>query len=279
MQLMDGKKFSKKILDEVKSEVSTLSSKPGLAVVLIGEDPASQVYVNRKHKACQKVGIHSEVIQKDASITQEEVLALIGNLNTRSDIHGILVQLPLPKHLKEEEILRTVHEDKDVDGFHLINTGKLMRGQQALTPCTPSGVIRLLQEYDVKIEGAHAVVIGRSNIVGKPMAHLLLAQNATVTVAHSRTPNTPELCKQADIIVAAVGKPNMVKSDWVKDGACLVDVGINRMEDGSLAGDIDFAQFENRDVLITPVPGGVGPLTIAMLLSNTVEAYKQQNSS
>ncbi|MCB1198936.1 MAG: bifunctional methylenetetrahydrofolate dehydrogenase/methenyltetrahydrofolate cyclohydrolase FolD, partial [Deltaproteobacteria bacterium] len=258
------------------AEISVKQIKPGLAVIIVGEDPASHVYVKRKHKACQKVGIYSEVIHKDAQVTQEEIIALIQSLNGRQDIHGILVQLPLPKHLDENSILRCVDENKDVDGFHLINAGRLMRAEPGLHPCTPSGVIRLMKEYDIRMEGAHAVVIGRSNIVGKPMAHLLLAENATVTIAHSRTKDLASLCQHADIIVAAVGIPNMVKSTWVKDGTCLIDVGINRMPDGTLAGDIDFQEFENRNVSITPVPGGVGPLTIAMLLSNTLQAYSLQ---
>ncbi|MCB0271401.1 MAG: bifunctional methylenetetrahydrofolate dehydrogenase/methenyltetrahydrofolate cyclohydrolase FolD [Bdellovibrionales bacterium] len=275
MQLLDGKKVAEKILQEVQNDIATMEVKPGLAVILIGDDPASQVYVNRKHKTCQKVGMYSEVIRKNANVTQEEVLVLIEDLNQRKDIHGILVQLPLPKHLDEEVILRAVDENKDVDGFHLINTGKLFRGQDALTPCTPTGVIRLLKEYDINMQGANAVVIGRSNIVGKPMAHLLLGQNATVTICHSKTKDIEKFCQKADIVVAAVGIAQLVKASWIKPGACIVDVGINRLNDGKLVGDVDFEDCKTKAGYLTPVPGGVGPLTIAVLLQNTVKACKK----
>lgn len=277
MQLLDGKKLSQEILDGLKQTIETQKIKPGLVVVLVGEDPASQIYVKRKHKACEKVGIASEVMRLKAEISQDELLQILDELNARNDVHGILVQLPLPKHIDEETVLQRIDEHKDVDGFHLVNSGKLLRGQDALTPCTPTGVMEIMKAYDIPIEGKHAVVIGRSNIVGKPMVLLLLGQNATVTICHSRTQDIPAITREADIVVAAVGRPKMVKADWIKNGACLVDVGINRLGDGSLAGDIDFEDCQDKAGWMTPVPGGVGPLTIAMLLSNTVKAYQQQN--
>jgi methylenetetrahydrofolate dehydrogenase (NADP+)/methenyltetrahydrofolate cyclohydrolase len=279
MTLLDGKQVAQKMLDSLQSDIESLPVKPGLAVVLIGDNPASKVYVRRKHKKCQKVGIYSEVIELDADVPQTKVMETINNLNDRADIHGILVQLPLPKHLDENDILEKVRFEKDVDGFHVINTGRLSRGLPCLTPCTPTGIIHMLESYDVPLAGQHAVILGRSNIVGKPMAQLLLQKNATVTLCHSRTKNLPELCQQADILVAAVGKPAWVPGDWVKEGAVVVDVGINRLEDGSLVGDVDFEAAAQKASHITPVPGGVGPLTIAQLLSNTVQACRWLNQT
>jgi len=276
MKLLDGKKVSKNIIQEVKQAIFDQHIKPGLAVVLVGDNPASEVYVRRKQKACHKVGIDSVLCRMPGDVSMAELLKTIDELNQDNRIHGILVQLPLPEHIDEEEILRHVDQKKDVDGFHLINTGKLMRGQDALVPCTPAGIIDLLQAYKVKIQGAHALVIGRSNIVGKPMAHLLLGHHATVTIAHSRTVDLPAHCLRSDIIIAAAGVPKMIPSDWVKDGTYLVDVGINRLQDGSLVGDVDFESFDTRDVWVSPVPGGVGPLTIARLLKNTLYAYQRQ---
>lgn len=275
---MDGKKLSLKLFDQMASEIKASKISPGLTVILVGDDPASAVYVRNKHQACEKVGIRSEVLRLSASITKEELIQQIQKLNKDSKINGVLVQLPLPKHLNAEEVLSYVSEDKDVDGFHCMNAGKLFRGLPSLVPCTPKGVMKILEEYKISPKGKHAVVIGRSNIVGKPMAHLLLDQDATVTICHSRTPNIEQVCKQADIVVAAVGKVEMVKAAWIKEGACVVDVGINRKPDGKLAGDVAFEEVSKKAGWITPVPGGVGPMTIAMLLENTIQAYKNQSS-
>lgn len=260
----------------MEKSIQKLNSRPGLAVILVGDDPASTVYVKNKDQACHKIGIRSEVIRLPEDTTRETLLSTIYQLNADMNVHGILVQLPLPKHLDTEDILSHVSEQKDVDGFHTLNAGKLFRGLPSLVPCTPKGVMTLLQEYDVPVRGKHAVVIGRSNIVGKPMAQLLLEQDATVTICHRHTTNMEELCRQADIVVVAVGKLNFVKSSWIKHGACVVDVGINRKSDGTLAGDVDFTEVAKVAGWITPVPGGVGPMTIAMLLENTIEAYQHQ---
>lgn len=277
---MDGKAVSAKVKEQVAEEVAALREKgicPGLAVVIVGEDPASHIYVNNKKKACQATGIHSEEYALPASTTQEELLALVDTLNHKEDIHGILVQSPLPKGLDEGAVVEAIDPQKDVDAFHAYNVGKIMMGDYHFLPCTPAGIMELLQAYDIPVEGKRCVVIGRSNIVGKPMAMLLLHQNGTVTICHSRTKDLPEVTRQADILVSAVGKSRFVTAEMVKPGAVVIDVGMNRDENGKLCGDVDFAAVEPVASYITPVPGGVGPMTIAMLLKNTVTAAKLQN--
>ena len=277
---MDGKAVSAKVKEQVAQEVAALQGQgvcPGLAVVIVGEDPASRIYVNNKKKACQATGIHSEEYALPASTTQEELLALVDTLNHKEDIHGILVQSPLPKGLDEGAVVEAIDPQKDVDAFHAYNVGKIMMGDYHFLPCTPAGIMELLQSYDIPVEGKRCVVIGRSNIVGKPMAMLLLHQNGTVTICHSRTKDLPEVTRQADILVSAVGKSRFVTADTVKPGAVVIDVGMNRDENGKLCGDVDFAAVEPVASYITPVPGGVGPMTIAMLLKNTVTAAKLQN--
>ncbi len=278
MILMDGKKLSQKLFEQMATTIRTEKMNPGLTVILVGDDPASHVYVKNKDIACHKIGIRSEVVRLPDNVSKEKLVSAIEQLNNDPKVHGILIQLPLPKHLDAEEILSHVAEHKDVDGFNVSNAGKLFRGLPGLVPCTPKGVIRLLDEYNVPIKGKNAAVLGRSNIVGKPIAHLLLNRDATVTSCHRDTPNTEEICQQADIIVAAVGRLDLVKASWVKKGACVVDVGINRRPDGKLAGDVAFDEVSKVAGWITPVPGGVGPMTIAMLLENTIEAYQQQSS-
>ena len=277
---MDGKAVSAKVKEQVVQEVAALQGQgvcPGLAVVIVGEDPASRIYVNNKKKACQATGIHSEEYALPASTTQEELLALVDTLNHKEDIHGILVQSPLPKGLDEGAVVEAIDPQKDVDAFHAYNVGKIMMGDYHFLPCTPAGIMELLQAYDIPVEGKRCVVIGRSNIVGKPMAMLLLHQNGTVTICHSRTKDLPEVTRQADILVSAVGKSRFVTAEMVKPGAVVIDVGMNRDENGKLCGDVDFAAVEPVASYITPVPGGVGPMTIAMLLKNTVTAAKLQN--
>jgi len=277
-QVIDGKKISDTIREEIKAEVASLLERgvrPGLAVVLVGEDPASQVYVRNKAKACEDLGFYSEVHRLSAETTQAELLALIDRLNEQASIHGILVQLPLPKHLEEKPVIDAISVEKDVDGFHPINVGNLMIGDDSLLPCTPAGCIELLKRTGNAPAGKHAVVIGRSNIVGKPVSLLLLRENATVTVCHSRTPNLAEVARGADILVAAVGVPKLVKRDWVKPGAVVIDVGINRLPDGKLCGDVDYEDVLDTAGWITPVPRGVGPMTITMLMSNTLKAAKK----
>lgn len=278
--LIDGKATSSAVRSEIKAEVEAFSKEfgtvPGLAVVIVGENPASQVYVRNKHKACGEVGIYSEVHELPESTTEAELLELIDRLNTDEKINGILVQLPLPKHLDEEKVILRINPCKDVDAFHPENVGKIMIGNFSFLPCTPAGVMELLKHYEISPAGKHCVIIGRSNIVGKPQSMLMLKENATVTICHSRTVNLAELTKQADILVAAVGRANFVTADMVKDGVVVIDVGINRLENGKLCGDIDFEQVEPHASYITPVPGGVGPMTITMLLKNTVTAAKEQ---
>ena len=280
-RLLDGVALGKAIRQEVAADVARLSAagvKPGLAVVLVGEDPASQVYVRSKGKACEEAGMHSVTIRLPAATSQAELLATIDKLNADPAIHGMLVQLPLPKGMNSEEVLRRIDPRKDVDGFHPENVGKLVTGDPtAFRPATPYGVQQMLIRSGVETKGAHAVIIGRSNIVGKPMANLLLAANCTVTIAHSRTKDLPALCRGADILVAAVGRPEMVRGDWVKPGATVIDVGINRIpapEKGEgksrLVGDVAYAEAARNAGAITPVPGGVGPMTIAMLMANTL---------
>lgn len=280
MQIIDGKAISAKTKDELKAEVTALKEQNisvGLAVIIVGDDPASRVYVNNKKKACEQLGIYSEEYALPADTDQASLLALIEELNHRADINGILCQLPLPRHLDEKAVLDAIWAEKDVDAFHPINVGRIMIGDYDFLPCTPAGVMRLLDESGVEIEGKNCVVIGRSNIVGKPMAMLLLHRNATVTICHSKTQNLSEITSQADILVAAVGRANFVTPDMVKPGAVVIDVGMNRPADGKLCGDVDFAAVSPKCSYITPVPGGVGPMTIAMLMANTVTAAKRQN--
>ena len=277
---IDGKAVSAKVKEEVAAEVEVLKKQgvcPGLAVVIVGDDPASRIYVNNKKKACQATGIYSEEYALPATTTQEELLALVETLNEKKNIHGILVQSPLPKGLDEGAVVEAIDPKKDVDAFHAYNVGKIMIGDYHFLPCTPAGIMELLKAYQIEVEGKRCVVIGRSNIVGKPMAMLLLHQNGTVTVCHSRTKNLPEVTGQADILVSAVGKAHFVTADMVKPGAVVIDVGMNRDENNKLCGDVDFDAVEPVASYITPVPGGVGPMTIAMLLKNTVTAAKLQN--
>ncbi len=275
---IDGKAISQEIRQEIKAETEAFIKErgyaPGLAVVIVGEDPASQVYVRNKAKACEEVGFYSEVYRLPEATTQEELNALVDKLNGDGRIHGILVQLPLPRHLDETEVLLRIDPNKDVDAFHPYNVGKIMIGDYRFLPCTPAGVMALLERSHIDVAGKSCVVIGRSNIVGKPMAMLLLHANGTVTVCHSRTQNLSEVTRGADILVVAIGRADFVKADMVKPGAVVIDVGMNRREDGKLTGDVDFDGVEKVASAITPVPGGVGPMTITMLLKNTLIAAK-----
>jgi methylenetetrahydrofolate dehydrogenase (NADP+)/methenyltetrahydrofolate cyclohydrolase len=281
MPIIDGKKVSATLKEKIEAEVKELQSKtdkvPGLATVLVGEDPASSIYVRNKNKTCQKLGFKSFEYHLPEETGEEELLTLVKSLNDNKDVNGILVQLPLPKQIDSEKILEAIDPAKDVDGFHPINVGRMMVGNALLTPCTPTGIIELLDHYQVEIEGKHAVVVGRSNIVGKPVSILLLQRNATVTICHSRTKDLPAMVKTADIIIAAVGRPCFVTADMVKEGAVVIDVGINRV-DGKLVGDVDFDAVAEKAAYITPVPGGVGPMTIAMLMKNTLSAFKKANN-
>ena len=282
MKILDGKAVSLKVKESVKVRAEKLKKfgvEPTLAVILVGEDKASQTYVRAKEKACNEYGIKSVAHRLSENTTQAELLALINVLNLDDSIHGILVQLPLPKHIDTNTVLATIDPAKDVDGFHAVNVGKLVSGLDGFVPCTPLGVMEILKEYGIDVAGLNAVVIGRSNIVGKPMANLLLNASATVTVTHSKTKNLKEICKNADLIVAAIGKPFFLKADMVKDGAVVVDVGINRLDDGGLVGDVDFDEVAPKCSYITPVPGGVGPMTIAMLLNNTILAAQAKIAS
>ncbi len=274
--IMNGKELSARIKQQVAQESQKLSDEmgimPGLAVVIVGDDPASRIYVNNKKKACEEVGFYSEEYALPADTTQEELLALIDTLNHKCDIDGILVQLPLPAHLDEKKVIDAISPSKDVDAFSEVNVGKIMIGDYTLLPCTPAGIMELIKAEGIDISGKHCVVIGRSNIVGKPMAMLLLQANGTVTICHSQTRNLKEICRSADILVAAVGKPKFVTADMVKDGAVVIDVGMDRDENGKLCGDVDFDAVEPKASYITPVPGGVGPMTIAMLMKNTLTA-------
>ena len=277
-KIIDGKAISKQVREEIAADVVAFKEKhgcaPGLAVIIVGSDPASQVYVRNKKRACEEVGFYSESYELPAETTQEELVALVEKLNLDDKINGILVQLPLPKHLNETEILLKIKPEKDVDAFHPYNVGKIMIGNHNFLPCTPAGVMVLLRRSGVEISGKNCVVIGRSNIVGKPMAMLLLHANGTVTICHSKTENLKEICREADILVASIGKPEFVTADMVKEGAVVVDVGINRLEGGKLVGDVAFSEVEPKASYITPVPGGVGPMTITMLLQNTLTAAK-----
>ena len=279
-QLIDGKELAKNIRQELKKENDKLKEKginAKLAVILVGDDNASKVYIKNKSKACNDVGIEFEEILLDSNTTMDKLLNVIENLNLREDINGILLQSPIPKELNIQEAFEKIDYRKDVDGFNPINVGKLMIGQDGFIPCTPYGIVRMLEEYNIPVEGKNAVVIGRSNIVGKPLSQCLLNKNATVTVCHSRTRDIQNVTKNADILIRAVGKINMVTEDMVKDGAVVIDVGINRKENGKLAGDVDFENVKEKTSYITPVPGGVGPMTIAMLMNNVIKATKQQN--
>lgn len=272
--IIDGKKIGAEIRGELAEKVRRLKAKgitPGLAVILVGDDPASTVYVRNKERGCQEIGVYSEIHRRPANISQGELLSLIGKLNVDRNIHGILVQLPLPKGLDEELVMKRIRPEKDVDGFHPVNAGKLLAGQDTLLPCTPHGCMVLLERSGVPIAGAEAVVLGRSNIVGKPAALLLMQRNATVTICHSKTANLAEITRRADIIVAAVGRPGTLTGDMIKEGVAVIDVGINRVGD-RLVGDVDFESVAPKAGWITPVPGGVGPMTITMLLANTVQA-------
>lgn len=272
---MDGKALAAKVKEEVAAQVAGMERKPGLAVVLVGDNPASRVYVNGKKKDCAECGIYSEEYAIPAETTQQELLELVETLNGREDIDGILVQLPLPKHLNEKEVLLAIRPDKDVDCFHPFNVGQLMIGEQGFQPCTPAGVMRMLKEYGIDPAGKHCVIVGRSNIVGKPQAMLMLRENATVTVCHTKTPDLKAECLRADILVVAAGRVGLITGDMVKEGAVVVDVAMNRNEAGKLCGDVVFEEAAQRASYITPVPGGVGPMTRAMLMENTLYAAKQ----
>lgn len=279
-EIISGKVVSEKLRLELKDSISKFILEsgytPGLAVVLVGDNPASQVYVRNKHKACLEVGINSYEINLPAETTEEKLLSVIDDLNSDHKVDGILVQLPLPKHIDEERVINRIDPNKDVDAFSPSNVGKIMIGKYTFLPCTPAGVMELLKHYNIAIEGKNCVVVGRSNIVGKPMAMLLLEKNGTVTICHSRTQNIGEICRSADIIVVAVGRAGFLKADMVKPGAVVIDVGINRGTDGKLCGDVAFDEVEKVASYITPVPGGVGPMTITMLLKNTLSAAKNQ---
>ena len=278
MELIDGKALAKKIRNELKNEVEELKMQginPKLAVIMVGEDKASTVYVRNKSRACDEIGIKYEEFLKDSKTTQEELINLIKELNNREDIHGILLQSPIPSTLDIREAFNAIDYKKDVDGFNPINVGKLSIGEDTFISCTPYGIIKLLEEYNIQIEGKRAVIIGRSNIVGKPLIQCLLNKNATVTICHSKTKNIEEITKEADILIAALGKPKFVKTNMVKNGAVVIDVGINRNDDGKLVGDVDIENVSKKVSYITPVPGGVGPMTIAMLMNNVVKAAKE----
>lgn len=287
-KIIDGKQVAADMREELKAKVAELKEKgivPGLAVVLVGEDPASKSYVTAKERACEEIGIYSDDNRLPAETSQEELMAMVDKLNKDPKVNGILVQLPLPKHLNESEVLLAIDPNKDVDGFHPVNVGKMVVGEEAFLSCTPHGIIQLLLRNNVKLEGAEVVIVGRSNIVGKPVANMLIQKNAkgnaTVTVCHTRTKGLAEHCLRADIIIAAAGRPNTITADMVKDGAVVIDVGVNRVEDASkkrgyrLVGDVDFEAVKEKASLITPVPGGVGPMTITMLLYNTVESAER----
>ncbi|KIM09959.1 MAG: 5,10-methylene-tetrahydrofolate cyclohydrolase [Sulfurovum sp. FS06-10] len=279
MQLIDGKSLSKKVQDYVQLEVKKLKKErgivPGLAVVIVGDDPASHAYVSMKEKACKNVGFYSIAHKMPNTIMQEEIIEIIEMMNHNPHIHGILVQLPLPAHIDTNRILEVVNPKKDVDGFHAYNVGRMVTGLESFVACTPLGVMKMFEEYNIELEGKDVVVVGASNIVGKPMASLLLNANATVTVTHIYTKDLASHTKRADIVIVGVGVPALIKADMVKEGAIVIDIGINRLEDGSLVGDVDFDAVAPKCSYITPVPGGVGPMTIAMLLSNTLHAAQQ----
>ena len=274
--IMDGKALAAKMQDQLQEKVARLKENewivPGLVVIMVGDNPASQVYVRNKERAAKKAGFHSQTITLSESISEEELIEVIEQYNQDPLFHGILVQLPLPNHINEMRILLAIDPKKDVDGFHPMNTGNLWNGRRQMVPCTPAGIMEILREYNVELEGKTAVIIGRSNIVGKPMAQLLLEKNATVTLTHSRTPHLAKVCRQADVLIVAIGRAKFVTEDYVKEGAVVIDVGINRDEEGKLCGDVDFDQVKDKVGMITPVPGGVGPMTITMLMEQTYQA-------
>ncbi|GAQ16378.1 bifunctional protein FolD protein [Oceanobacillus picturae] len=276
-EIISGKDLAHELRLEMKQKVSELNDRgiyPKLSVILVGDNPASKSYVNGKKKACKETGILSDVIEMDSGTTEAQLLQQIELLNEDPSVHGILVQLPLPKQIREQKVIDTISFEKDVDGFHPINIGRMMTGEDAFLPCTPFGIITMLKSKNIPIAGKHAVVVGRSNIVGKPVGQLLLNEHATVTYCHSRTSNLQQLTQQADILIAAVGKINAIRAEHIKEGAVVIDVGINRLEDGSLTGDVDFEAAKEKASYITPVPRGVGPMTITMLLENTIKAAK-----
>jgi len=274
-ELINGKEISQAIRKDLEKKVAELTDKgmkPGLAVILVGDDPASRTYVSSKQKSCQAIGVESVLIELSSEVSEADLLEKIEELNNDDHIHGILVQLPLPPHISETKVIDTISSEKDVDGFHPVNIGKMMTGQDTFLPCTPFGVMEMLKYSGIKTEGKNAVVVGRSNIVGKPMGQLLLNENATVTYCHSRTSDLRSFTQKADILVAAVGKPKMIKAEHIKEGAIVIDVGIHRDQNGKLCGDVDFEEVKEKASFITPVPGGVGPMTITMLLYNTVKS-------
>ena len=276
--IIDGKKISLEIMAEIRKEVSELVAggiRPGLVAVRVGDNAASAIYIRNKRKACEQVGIYSEEHHLPADFREEELLKIIDGFNSNPEIHGILIQLPLPEQFNTERIMRSVSPEKDVDGLHYSNVGLLTMGNPLFIPCTPAGIIEMLDRYRIPIEGRHAVIIGRSNLVGRPVALLLMHRHATVTICHSKTKDISAICRLADILVAAIGRPRFITADMVKEGAVIIDVGINRLPDKSLVGDVDFSSVESKCGWITPVPGGVGPMTIAMLLKNTVEAARR----
>jgi len=279
MQLIDGKLLSKKVQSSVSIEVEKLKQEknivPGLAVIIVGDDPASHAYVSMKEKACKTVGFYSIAHKMPDTITQDEIIQIIMMMNNNPHIHGILVQLPLPKHIDTNKILEVIDPKKDVDGFHAYNVGRMVTNLDSFVACTPLGVMKMFEEYNIDLKGKDVVVVGASNIVGKPMASLLLNADATVSITHIYTKNLSHYTKNADIVIVGVGKPNLITKDMIKEGAIVIDIGINRLEDGSLVGDVDFKEVAPKCSFITPVPGGVGPMTIAMLLSNTLKSAKQ----
>lgn len=279
-EIISGKDLAAEKREELKKECDALKETgitPGLAVILVGENPASQTYVRGKQRDCEKVGIHSRLIELPATISEDELLDQVNQLNLDSDIDGILVQLPLPDHISEHKVIESISPEKDVDGFHPINVGRMMIGEDAFLPCTPYGILEMVKSKGISIDGKHVVVVGRSNIVGKPVGQLFLKEHATVTYTHSHTPNIKEMMKQADILIAAVGRAKMIGSDFVKNGAVVIDVGMNRDENGKLCGDVDYEDVKNTASYITPVPGGVGPMTRTMLLVNTIRSAKRRS--
>lgn len=281
MELLNGKELAQKLQQEMTQEVTALKEKglqPGLAVILVGEDPASQVYVRNKERAANNIGMYSVVYRLPETTSEADLIAKIEELNQDDKIHGILVQLPLPKHINEDLVLDTVAPEKDVDGFHPMNLGNLFAGKPTMIPCTPAGIMELIKLSGLDLAGKNAVIIGRSNIVGKPMAHLLLQANATVTICHSKTKDLPKVAKQADVLVVAIGRANFVTADFIKEGAVVIDVGINRDENNKLTGDVKFDEVAPLTSYITPVPGGVGPMTITMLMRQTIEAAKRKEN-
>lgn len=278
MGILDGKKVSAKVREDLKLEVDNLKKegiKPKLAVIMVGNDPASKVYVRNKNKACEEIGIEYEEFLLDEKTTMEELLNVIDNLNKNKNIDGILLQSPIPKHLDINKAFRAILPEKDVDGFHPINAGKLSIGEKCFVPCTPHGVVKIIEEYNIETEGKNVVIVGRSNIVGKPLIQCMLQKNATVTVCHSKTRNLEEFTRKADILIVAIGKQKFITENMVKEGVVVIDIGINRNEEGKLVGDVDFDNVSKKASYITPVPGGVGPMTVAMLMENVVEAAKQ----